>query len=226
MAVSQENGLIDHLLGVLGRDLLEACEPRERRVFLRVKPDAVRRAVQALKGRFETLRFMTLSAVDRGLDIEFLYHFQAGGGVLTIGCIKPKEDNTLDSIVDMVPAADFIEREVSELFGVRLVGHPQPEHGFILTRDWPEDKRPLRRPHEGPLPSEARPVAEALISTGCVASISAYIQRRREEAGLPRLPALAFTDEGALREFQDILRDTNMAERAGFDWKRRRLRYR
>ncbi|MEM2594019.1 MAG: NADH-quinone oxidoreductase subunit C, partial [Candidatus Bathyarchaeia archaeon] len=198
---------------------------RERRIFVRVKPAAVRKAVQALKSRYKTLRFMTLSAVDDGLDIEYLYHFSIDGIVLTLRSIKPKEDNTLESIADIIPAANFIEREISDLFGVKLVNHPQPEHGLVLTKDWPEDKRPLKRPFEGILPSKARPVAEALISSSCVAPISAFIQRKREEAGLPRSAPFAFTDEKALNEFQAIIRDTGFSEKAGFDWEKKRLRY-
>ncbi|MEM2587033.1 MAG: hypothetical protein QXV23_01925, partial [Candidatus Bathyarchaeia archaeon] len=112
-----------------------------------------------------------------------------------------------------------------DLFGVKLVNHPQPEHGLVLTKDWPEDKRPLKRPFEGILPSKARPVAEALISSSCVAPISAFIQRKREEAGLPRSAPFAFTDEKALNEFQAIIRDTGFSEKAGFDWEKKRLRY-
>ncbi|MBS7639434.1 MAG: NADH-quinone oxidoreductase subunit C [Candidatus Bathyarchaeia archaeon] len=225
MSVSLENDVLNYLRDVLDGDLIEAYRQRERRVFVRVKPAAVRRAVQALKDRYSTLRLMTLSAVDTGLDMEYLYHFHINGLVLTVRSVKPKEDNTLESIADLIPAANFIEREISDLFGVKLVNHPQPEHGLILTRDWPDDKRPLRKPFEGILPSKARPVAEALISSSCVAPISAFVQKKREEAGLPKSAPFAFTDEKMMREFQGIIRDTSLSEKVGFDWEKKRLRY-
>ncbi|MEM2587321.1 MAG: hypothetical protein QXV23_03385, partial [Candidatus Bathyarchaeia archaeon] len=104
MILALENDVLSYLSEVLGGDLIEAYRQRERRIFVRVKPAAVRKAVQALKSRYKTLRFMTLSAVDDGLDIEYLYHFSIDGIVLTLRSIKPKEDNTLESIANIIPA--------------------------------------------------------------------------------------------------------------------------
>jgi Ni,Fe-hydrogenase III component G len=219
-----ENQIITYLKQELGEDLVEASKPSERRIFVRIKPTALRKAVKALKKRYPTLRFITLSTVDHGLDFEFLHHFHVDGAVVTLRSVKRKEDNTLESIVDLIPAANFIEREVADLFGVKLVNHPQPQH-LILTKDWPSDKRPLRRPLEGELPPQARPVAEALISTSCVAPISRFMQKKREEAGLPRTPPFAFTDEKAMQEFQGIIKDTSLSKKTGYDWKKKRLRY-
>lgn len=219
-----ENEIITYLKQELGKDLIEASKPRERRVFVRIKPAALRKAVNALKKQYQTLRFMTLSTVDHGLDFEFLHHFHVDGKVVTLRSVKHKEDNTLESIVDLIPAANFIEREVADLFGVKLVNHPQPQH-LILTKDWPDDKRPLRKPLEGELPPQARPTAEALISMGCVAPVSAFMQKKREEAGLPRVPPFAFTDEKAMQEFQGIIKDANLSKKVGYDWEKKRLRY-
>ena len=219
-----ENEIITYLKQELDKDLIETSKPRERRVFVRIKPTALRKAVNALKKQYPTVRFMTLSTVDHGLDFEFLHHFHVDGKVVTLRSVKHKEDNTLESIVDLIPAANFIEREVADLFGVKLVNHPQPQH-LILTKDWPDDKRPLRKPLEGELPPQARPTAEALISMSCVAPVSAFMQKKREEAGLPRAPPFAFTDEKVMQEFQGIIKDTNLSKKVGYDWEKKRLRY-
>ncbi|MEM2971219.1 MAG: NADH-quinone oxidoreductase subunit C [Candidatus Bathyarchaeia archaeon] len=218
-----EDEVIEFLRRELGEDLIEVSKSRERRVFARIKPTALRKTVNALKNRFSMLRFMTLSTIDHGLDFEFLHHFHLGGTVLTLRSVKPKEDNTLETIADLIPAANFIEREVSDLFGIKIVNHPQPQH-LILTRDWPEDKRPLRKPLEGELPPKARPVAEALISAGCVAPVSAFIQKKREEAGLPRTPPFAFTDEKAMQEFQGVIKDAGLSDKVGYDLEKKKLR--
>jgi len=223
MTVSEEE-IIGFLKQELGEDLIDVWKQRERRVFAKIKPAAVRRAVKALKDKYSSLRLMTISAVDHGLDFEFLYHIHIDGNVLTLRIVRPKEDNTLESIADIVPAANFIEREISDLFGIKIVNHPQPQP-LILPENWPDDKRPLRKPLEGELPPQARPVAEALISMGCVAPVSAFIQKKREEAGLPRNPPITFTDEKAMEEFHEIVKASNFAEKAGFDWEKKRLRY-
>lgn len=220
-----ENEVINYLRDILGGDLIETYKQRERRIFIRIKPTAIRKTVKALKDRYQTLRFMTLSAVDLGLDMEYLYHFHIDGIVLTVRSLKPKEDNTLESIAEIIPAANFIEREISDLFGIKLINHPQPERGLILTKDWPDEKRPLKKPLEGDLPLKARPVAEALISTSCVAPISAFIQRKREEAGLSKSSTFAFTNKNSMSEFRGILKDTGLGDKVGFDWEKNRLRY-
>lgn len=226
MVLPIESEVMEYLKNVLGDDLLEVYRQRERRIFAKVKPAAVRKAIKALADKYRDMRFMTLSAVDNGLDMEYLYHFNINGIVLTLRSLKPKEEPTLDSIADLVPAANFIEREISDLFGIKLINHPEPEPaGLVLTRDWPEDKRPLKKPFEGILPSKARPVAEALISSGCVAPISAFVQKKREEAGLPKSAPFPFTDDKILGEYHGVVRASGMGERIGFDWEKRKLRY-
>ena len=221
---AKENEIIEHLQQELGPGLVDATIPCERRVSIKIKSVVLSKAVNALKKRYSALRFITISTVDNGLDFEFLHHFDVDGAVITLRSLKPKEDNTLESIVDLIPAANFIEREIADLFGVKILNHPQLQH-LILTKDWPDDKRPLREPLEGEIPPQTRPVAEALISTSCVAPVSKFMQRRREKAGLPSAPPFAFTDEKTLQEFHRMIRDTGLDKKAGFDWEKKRLRY-
>jgi len=227
MIANMEAELTDYLKEVLGEDLLEVYKQRDKRLFVKVKPAAVRRAVEALRKKYRDMRFMTLSAVDHGLDIEYLYHLDLSGIVLTIRSVKSKEDNTLESIADIFPAANFIEREISDLFGIKLSNHPEPDYGgLILTKDYPEDKRPLRKPFERTdVPSKARPVVEALISSSCVAPISTFIQKKRKGASLPESAPFAFTDKETLKEFHEFIRSTSLDAKVGFDWEKKRLRY-
>jgi len=218
-----EQEIIQSMKQTLTTDVFEAESPKTRRVFIRIKPESLRKAVKALTQKYET-RLITISAVDHGLDFEFLHHFHVGGNVVTFRSVKPKEDNTCDSIVDLVPAAYFIEREISDLFGAKFNNSPNPQP-LILPKDWPDDKRPLRRPQEGNLPMQARASAESLISTSCVFPVSSFIEKKREEAGLPRNPPLAFTDEKALHEFQELMEDAGFTKRAGYDKEKKRLRY-
>jgi len=40
--------------------------------------------------------------------------------------------------------AEWIEREIHEMFGVNFKGHPNLKH-LLLKDDWPEGNYPLRR---------------------------------------------------------------------------------
>lgn len=226
MAPPIESEIMDYLKKVLGADMVEASRQRERRILANVKLAAVRKTIEALKKKYENMRFMTISAVDNGLDMEYLYHLHIDGIVVTIKVVKPKEDPTLESMADLIPAANFIEREISDLFGIKIINHPEPDPvGLVLTKDWPEDQRPLKRPIEGALPLKARPVTEALIASGCVAPISAFVQKKREEVGLPKSAPFPFTDERFLSEYHGVVKASGMGDRVGFDWDKRKLRY-
>jgi NADH-quinone oxidoreductase subunit C len=52
----------------------------------------------------------------------------------------------LESIAEICPAAEWIEREIWELLGVEFEGHPDLRH-LLLDDNWPADDYPLRRNH-------------------------------------------------------------------------------
>jgi NADH-quinone oxidoreductase subunit C len=58
------------------------------------------------------------------------------------------DDASLESITGLWPAADFFEREIYDLFGVRFLGHPNLRR-IMMPEDW--DGHPLRKdyPVEG-----------------------------------------------------------------------------
>lgn len=208
----------------LKEDLINYSAPRERREYIRIMPAALTKAIKAFSENFHP-RFMTISAVDHGIDMELLYHFDVDGNVVTIQTTFPKEMNEIDTITDLMPAAQFIEREINDLFGVKFRNHPKPER-LILPRDWPPENHPLRKPHEGVIPTSARLPVETLISTGCLATMSSYVKRKRQKAGLPPAPTAVCADEKWMPEFQKIMKQTNFDKKAGYDWKKKKLRYR
>jgi Ni,Fe-hydrogenase III component G len=49
----------------------------------------------------------------------------------------------------LVPAAEFIENEVRELFGIVQIGHPNVRR-IELPEDWPANEYPMRKDWEDP----------------------------------------------------------------------------
>jgi Ni,Fe-hydrogenase III component G len=167
-------------------------------------------------------RFVTLVAVDTGLDVELLYTFAVAGVLAVLRTRVPKEAARIPTLTDRVPAAEMIEQEVSELFGVEFAGHPR---GSNLQLPEGHADRPLREPLGGPVLREARLSLEHLLRGGASMRLTPASASRRQAAGLPPQPALASSDEAALQEFQELVRRTGFDRRAGYDWARGRLRY-
>ncbi len=94
-----------------------------------------------------------VTAVDWRDRVEMLYHLYAYDYVDTPGCLVlradlPAEPNPLcPSLTPIWPGAEFQEREVFDLFGVRFVGHPDLRRilneerfpGHPLRKDWTFD---------------------------------------------------------------------------------------
>lgn len=76
--------------------------------------------------------------------IEVLYHFSAGEAVVTLRVLTPRSAAAVPSVCGIIPSASFFERELSEMFGVQVVGTPDPAHLF-LPEDWKEGVYPLRK---------------------------------------------------------------------------------
>ena len=196
----------------------------ERRVSVEIDASDLKEGVNALVKAYQP-RFMTLAAVDNGLDIELMYHFSVDGIVVTLRTAIPKETSQVKTITDIVPAAELIEREVSELFGIIFEGHPRTTN-LVLPDDWPAENKPLGKPLAGSLPPQARGEVENLLTSGCAQVILEYLTEMRERAGLSKLPSIACANEENLKEFQNLVKRTGFDKRAGFNWEKGKLRYR
>lgn len=77
-------------------------------------------------------------------DLEVLYHFCSGAAVLTLRVRVPREDASVPTICTVIPAASPFERELSEMFGIEVVGTPDPAR-LYLPDDWEMGAYPLRK---------------------------------------------------------------------------------
>lgn len=91
-------------------------------------------------------RFNIATAIDNPDNIEMMYHFNFDrlSLVFTVRAYAPKNDCVIDSILPIMKGAEWIEREIHELFGVEFKGHPDMKP-LLLPDDWPKDKYPLRK---------------------------------------------------------------------------------
>jgi NADH-quinone oxidoreductase subunit C len=128
-------------------------------------PDLLRWCRDEPELRFDVL--MDLTAVDYlkypgredGPRFEVVYHlFSVGHNHrLRVKVRVDEDDAQVPTAVELWPIANWFEREVWDMFGVRFAGHPDPRRllmyeefvGHALRKDYPIDRRqPLIGPRQ------------------------------------------------------------------------------
>ena len=217
---------IDPIVALLGQRLSREnlrTELDGRRLTIEIDAAEITPAIAALLAA-GPVRFVTLAAVDAGEDIDLLYTLEIDRRLITLRTAIAKEASRVESVVDLLPAAEMGEKEASELFGIEFVGLTRQEK-LILPDDWPADKHPLRQPLTGDVFPQARLPVENLLRDATSVRVAPSSLARREAAGLPKQPAIASADAQSMQEFVELVKRTGFDRRAGYDWSKRKLRY-
>ena len=126
-------------------ELTEAQATSERSGWLGVPPQDIVSIMRHLWEAHAPVHLSTITGLDTGEDIAIIYHFALEGVALNLRALVSKQEDRIDSITPVVPAAVLYEREVCDLLGVEFTGHPDPRR-LILPEEWPEGDFPLRCP--------------------------------------------------------------------------------
>ena len=97
------------------------------------------------------LRFVISTGIDSDNCFEILHHFanDETGHVVTVkALIRDRQNPSIESISTFLPGAEWIEREIHDLFGIEIKNHPNMRR-LILHDDWPEGVYPLRKTRPG-----------------------------------------------------------------------------
>jgi len=114
---------------------------------LYIDPEKIVQACRTLKNLEPLVRLSAVTCVDwygREPRFEVVYqvHFLTGNRRLRLKCRLSGEEPEIDSVVFVWPAADWYEREIFDLFGVRFRNHPNLRR-ILMPEDW--QGHPLRK---------------------------------------------------------------------------------
>jgi NADH-quinone oxidoreductase subunit C len=143
--------------------------------FVVVAPAAIRDVLCYLRddaGHAYTA-LIDVTAVDRSptegvIEVVYVLRAPERRAKIVVKTKVPSDDPHLPTVTSLWKAADWAEREVYDMFGVRFDGHPnlkrilmyEPFDGYPLRKSYPYDKRqPLvaeRDPIANPWPSRDR----------------------------------------------------------------------
>ena len=120
---------------------------------IEVAPGAIRDACRVAKEQLRFVRLSTVTAVDRypaEPRFEVVYHLHSVEPYrrLRLKCRLPAAGPEIDSVTAVWRSANWYEREVYDLFGIRFRGHPDLRR-ILLPEEWVG--HPLRKdyPVEG-----------------------------------------------------------------------------
>ena len=125
--------------------ILEFYEKSGKRYYILIDPGSLLPFVDYIFNVLKA-RYQIISALDTPNGMEILYHFALDrlGKVVSLRILLPHDKLEVESISPIITGAQWIEREISEILGIRFLNHPDPRK-FLLSDDWPEGFHPYRR---------------------------------------------------------------------------------
>jgi Ni,Fe-hydrogenase III large subunit/Ni,Fe-hydrogenase III component G len=124
--------------------------PRPNEVYVHAKLDLVAGFTAHLYKKWSA-RLVSLFAddvrqSDGAFHLYYVFALDATHGFIILRVPVSPEQPEFASLTNAVPAVNWQEREVQDLFGLKLIGHPNPRR-CALHDDWPE-VNPLRKDFE------------------------------------------------------------------------------
>jgi len=132
--------LLDELTQRFGAQLEHAHAPSPNELYLHVKAELAGALCSTFYKKYQG-RLAGVFAEDARASHQtfFVYHLYALDSIHAFVLVRvpvPANRPELMSLTDAVPAANWQEREIQDLFGIQLVGHPNPRR-CALHDDWP-----------------------------------------------------------------------------------------
>lgn len=108
--------------------------------------DQLHAVIGVLREHFGCYHLSTITAQQRESlpgEIELIYQFWQGGGI-SLMMRLPLDSPQVESIISLIPGADFYEREVSEMYGVTFIGRSDTPK-LLLPDEWDQGPPFIRK---------------------------------------------------------------------------------
>jgi len=117
-------------------------------LYVYVDPQALKAVCRYVFRDLDARYVISIGADDRPYSGNFLISTTLPS-TRTVSCGSiitqiPPDDPKVDSISDIIPGANWAEREIRDMIGVEPVGHPYPKR-LVLPDGWPDGLHPLRK---------------------------------------------------------------------------------
>lgn len=121
-------------------------QPRADEIYILAKLDLVAAFTADLyrnwKARLVSVFADDMRETENVFHVYYVFAVNAAHGFIILRVPAPPEGE-LPSLANAIPAVNWQEREIQDMFGLKLIGHPNPRR-CVLHDDWP-DVHPLRK---------------------------------------------------------------------------------
>ena len=137
--------IISNLKSYFNQSIYSVIVKNNKRVTIDISPESLISLADYLLHKAE-FRFIIASALHTKQGFEIYYHFSRDntGLILNLHVILDKEKPEIESLANMLEAANWIEREMHELFGINFLNHPNLEK-LLSEGNWAEGVYPYRK---------------------------------------------------------------------------------
>ncbi len=139
---------LNQLKAKFGPAIQRADLPSDGRLFVFIEPSAVKDVCAHIFRDLDARYVISIGADDRPFSGKFMvahnFAFDREHLLASVLTHLPAESPKLDSISEIVPAANWAEREIRDMVGIEPVGHRYPKR-LVLPDGWPDGVHPLRK---------------------------------------------------------------------------------
>ena len=139
--------IVKEIKSAVGKYIKGVTVKNSQRVYIDIDPAKIREVATYL-WRDRGARYAIATAIDNRTSFEVLHHLsldREGGAMISLRSILDRDKPSMPSLANEIKAADWIEREMSELMGIEFVGHPDMRRLLLSSEHWPEGVYPLRK---------------------------------------------------------------------------------
>jgi NADH:ubiquinone oxidoreductase subunit C len=115
-----ESDLISMLRDNWG-SLIDIQNRGKRRIFAKITKENCRIIVDFLRKKFNA-HLITINVLDSESLFEVIYHFDIQGALLSLKTTTTKLSPQLYTISDIIPSAEYYEKEITDSFGLIFLG--------------------------------------------------------------------------------------------------------